>query len=75
MTALFGGSKPTQTAPKPPAPMPDDQSPAVLAAKRKKLAEMASSSGRASTILTAPPGGSPLGADSTLAGGASDSLG
>lgn len=59
--------------PKPPATMPDDQDPAVLAAKRKTLANMASSGGRQSTILTAPQGKldpvgtSPLGASSTIA--------
>ena len=40
--------------PQEPAPMPDTESPEVLAAKRRQMAEMMSRGGRESTILTSP---------------------
>lgn len=49
MGSLFGSKTPN---PKPPAEMPDDQSPAVLEAKRKAAMDAAARAGRASTILT-----------------------
>ena len=70
MGALFGGgSKAAPTPPpKPVATMPDDTDPAVLAAKRAKMADAMAQGGRQSTILTAPTQASPLGASSTIAG-------
>jgi hypothetical protein len=53
MAGIFG-SKPDPVVPKPAAPMPDDQSPAVLEAKRKEREKIMSRGGRASTILTTP---------------------
>ncbi len=53
MSGLFGGGQSTP-APKPPAPMPDDQSPAVLEAKRRAQEQVVSRAGRQSTILTNP---------------------
>ena len=50
-------SQPTvvqQAAPKPPALMPDQNSPAVLEARRKAMSDMMARAGRQSTILTAP---------------------
>jgi hypothetical protein len=41
-------------APKPPAPMPDTDSPAVLEARRKAMLDITGRAGRQSTILTAP---------------------
>lgn len=71
MGGLFGGSKsPPPPAVKPPAPMPDENDPAVLAAKRKQLADVSARGGRASTILSGPStSGTPLGS-STIAGSA-----
>lgn len=55
MTGIFGGgSDQPQAAPKPPAPMPDDQSAEVLAAKRAAQEKILSRAGRQSTILTKP---------------------
>lgn len=74
MAKLFGGSAKAAPAPTvtPPAPMPDPESPDVAAAKRRKLLQDAQTSGRSSTILTAPGSvGSPLGGASQV-GGASD---
>jgi hypothetical protein len=50
MTGLF--SKPAVVQPTPAAPMPDNNSPAVLEAQRKAAAEAAARAGRTSTILT-----------------------
>lgn len=52
MSGLFGSADPP--APKPPAPMPDDQSPAVLDAKRSATERILSRAGRSATILTKP---------------------
>ena len=49
MAGLFGGSKPQPSAP---ATMPDDQSPAVLEARRREREKMMSRAGRSSTIMT-----------------------
>lgn len=58
MSSLFSPPKPAPVlptpAPTPPATMPDDQSPAVLEARRRRAAEILARSGRTSTILTAP---------------------
>jgi len=51
MSGLFAPKMPTPQAP---APMPDDQSAAVLEAKRKAQADILARAGRSSTILTAP---------------------
>lgn len=82
MGGLFGGGKkappppppPPIPEPKPPAPMPDVDAPQVISAKRKRLTEAAASSGRRSTILTAPSqgAGSPLGASGGFSSSASD---
>ncbi|GJD92924.1 hypothetical protein [Methylobacterium iners] len=69
MASLFGGgSRNRAPAVTPVATMPDEQNPAVLAARRRSMAEAASRGGRASTILTAPESGTPLGASTTIAG-------
>lgn len=47
MTKLFSPSLPK---PKPPAPMPDED--AIMAAKRRAVAQQMSKSGRDSTILS-----------------------
>lgn len=52
MAALFSPPKVQMPAPSAPAPMPDNNSPAVLEAQRKAAQEAASRAGRASTILT-----------------------
>ena len=49
MGGLFGGAKMPEPIPAP--PMPDDKSPAVLEAKRRAAADIASRQGRESTIL------------------------
>lgn len=57
MSGLFGSSPqpiPASPTPKPPAEMPDSQSPAVLEARRKAQQDILSRAGRSSTILTAP---------------------
>lgn len=62
MTGLFGGGgDQPQATPKPPAPMPDDQSAGVLEAKRNAAQKILSRAGRQSTILTSPDnrGGAP----------------
>lgn len=52
MGSLFGGgSKPTVT---PPAPMPDEESPQVLEARRRERERIMSRGGRSSTIMTNP---------------------
>lgn len=51
MSGLFGGGAPS---PKPPAPMPDDQSPAVVQARKTEQERILSRAGRQSTILTRP---------------------
>ena len=57
MGGLFSKpSMPPIPEPKPPAPMPDSESPAVLEAKRKAQMDIMSRAGRSSTILTAPEG-------------------
>jgi hypothetical protein len=57
MTGIFSKPKapPLMTVPevKPPAPLPDDQSPEVLESKRRAMAELGRL-GRPSTILTNP---------------------
>lgn len=53
MAGLFGGDTP-QATPKPPAPMPDDQSAGVIEARRNEQARILSRAGRQSTILTKP---------------------
>lgn len=55
MTSMFApkAAAPTPTpAPTPAATMPDDQSPAVLEARRRKAADIMARGGRTSTILT-----------------------
>ena len=54
MAALFGGKKAPD--PKPPAPMPDNNDPAVMAAERKRRQGMMARGGRASTILSGDGG-------------------
>lgn len=49
MSFLVGGGKTPQV--KPPTPMPDDQSPAVLEAKRRNAMASATRGGRQSTLL------------------------
>lgn len=50
MAALF--SKPKMPEIKPPAPMPDEQDPAVRAAGRRRVGQMMQRGGRRSTILS-----------------------
>jgi hypothetical protein len=51
VASIFGGgAKPP--APPPPTPMPDSQSPAALAARRKAMAKQMGSTGRESTMLS-----------------------
>ena len=50
MAGLF--SKPKEPTVRPPAPMPDDNDPAILAADRRRRASMIGRGGRASTILS-----------------------
>jgi hypothetical protein len=50
MGGLF--SKPKIPEPQPPAPMPDENSPGVLEARRQQLNAIMSRSGRRSTILS-----------------------
>lgn len=57
MSGLFGET-PKTPEPKSPAPMPDDQSPSVIEAKRRKELDIMSRGGRSSTILTDGGGGS-----------------
>ena len=54
MSGLFGGgdSSPPPPVPKPVAPMPDDQSPMVQEAQRRRVAAIMARGGRQSTILT-----------------------
>lgn len=52
MSGLFGGSKPQVVQPTPPAPIPDNNAPAVLEAQRKAAAEASARAGRVSTIIT-----------------------
>jgi hypothetical protein len=55
MTSMFAPKpQPVGEAPAPrkPAPMPDESSPAVLEARRRSLLQAAGRSGRSSTILT-----------------------
>lgn len=53
MGGLFSAPKPPPPPEiKPPAPMPDDNSPAVLAAKRAATAQAMARGSRQSTILT-----------------------
>lgn len=59
MTGLFGGPK--TPAVKPPAPMPDESDPAIMEAKRKRIASMMGSGGRRATILTDTSGGAGAG--------------
>ena len=51
MSGLFGGGPSTPEI-KPPAPMPDSESPAILEAGRRRRGEMTRIGGRASTILS-----------------------
>jgi len=69
MAGLFGGSKPQPT---PPATMPDDQSPAVLEARRREREKIMSRAGRSSTIMTSDQtsGGGDSYAGKTLGSGA-----
>jgi hypothetical protein len=55
MGGLFD-DPPKPPKPPPPAPMPDDQSPMVKEAERRKRGEWASRGGRASTILSQDEG-------------------
>ena len=59
---------PPPPAPKPPAEMPDPNSPAILEAKRKAAADIMGRAGRSSTILTAPKDRGGLGATNTTLG-------
>lgn len=52
MASLFGAPKPQVVEPTPAAPMPDNNSPAVLEAQKKAAAMAAARQGRLSTILT-----------------------
>lgn len=56
MSGIFGSdsSAPVAPTPKPPATMPDTNSPAVLEARRKAQLDIMGRAGRQSTILTAP---------------------
>ena len=51
MAALFG--KPSTPTVTPPAPMPNENDPAVIEAKRRAALDALTRSGRASTILSA----------------------
>ena len=51
---MGGGSAPPAPKPKPPALMPDPQSPEVLEAKRLAAINALKRQGRESTILTSP---------------------
>lgn len=57
MGSLFGAKSPPPPAPTPVMPIADDAS--VAAAKKKKLMDIASRQGRASTILTQDNGFTP----------------
>jgi hypothetical protein len=55
MSSMFSPKTPPPgeaPRPKPPAPMPDESSPAVLEARRRSLLQAAGRAGRTSTILT-----------------------
>lgn len=56
MSGLFAPDTPAPVAPvvKPPAPMPDSNSAAVMEARRKAQTDIMGRAGRSSTILTAP---------------------
>jgi hypothetical protein len=54
MGGLFSTDVPKPPRPKPPAPMPDEESPLVLEAGRQEAMARIGSSGRRSTILSAP---------------------
>lgn len=57
MSGLFSRPDPVQAAaptPKPPAPMPDTSSPAVMESRRRAQLDVLNRAGRTSTILTAP---------------------
>jgi hypothetical protein len=54
MAGIFGGGgSKDPPKPKPPTPMPDELSPQVVEARRRKTAETMARSGRASTLLSA----------------------
>ncbi|MDQ0475046.1 hypothetical protein [Labrys wisconsinensis] len=54
-------SKPKAPKPQPVAPLPDDNDPAVLRAKRMSILSAQGRSGRDSTILNRPGAGDALG--------------
>lgn len=55
MAGLFG--KPKTPEIKPPAPMPDENDPGILASRRRRIAGMMDRGGRRSTILSEGMGG------------------
>lgn len=52
MSGLFGGGRVTPAEKPKVKPMPDDEDPRVILARRRKIAEETKSSGRMSTILS-----------------------
>lgn len=54
MSGLFGAKKQEV---KPPAPLPDENDPSILAAGRKRISDNRAMGGRASTILSEGWGG------------------
>ena len=54
MSGLFGGgsSPPPPPPPKPVAPMPDEESPVVIEAMRRKQGQIMNRGGRRSTIMS-----------------------
>jgi hypothetical protein len=69
MAGLFGGggTPPPPPPPKPVAPMPDEESPLVLEAARRKQVEILNRSGRRSTIMSQDDSDAPYSAK-TLGG-------
>lgn len=53
MSGIFGSPKVATPEVKPPAPMPDANDPAVMAAERKRRASMVAAGGRRSTVMDA----------------------
>jgi hypothetical protein len=54
MSGLFSSDVSSPPRPKPPAPMPDEESPLVKEAGRNQALAMFGTSGRRSTILSSP---------------------
>jgi hypothetical protein len=66
MSGLFGGGVSAPPKPKPPAPMPDEQSPQVIEAKRMEAIGAFNRSGRESTRLSGPTSSRGVGGQPTF---------